>query len=120
MLIVLDSGVGFSASSPAGLLVKPVKSLPLGQPGRSHQAGGMDRHPLRQPLTPKPLKIALATHKKESEGLGLLIVRKLCDLLGASLVIDSSPGTGTRIHVRFLSNTTPTVTANLVKTGGLR
>lgn len=36
-------------------------------------------------------------------GLGLYIVRRICDRLGWALQVQSSPGSGTRFHIRFHS-----------------
>ncbi|WP_420150165.1 CheR family methyltransferase [Spirosoma sp.] len=41
------------------------------------------------------------TRSKTSEGIGLIIVRQLCELLNARLEIDSQPGVGTRFEVSF-------------------
>lgn len=44
---------------------------------------------------------AFVTTKPRGTGLGLTIVRRLAELHGARLVVDSVPGRGTRIDVRF-------------------
>jgi signal transduction histidine kinase len=40
------------------------------------------------------------THKQGS-GLGLYIARQLCEVNQAELTVDSSPGHGTRFHIRL-------------------
>jgi len=40
------------------------------------------------------------THKQGS-GLGLYIARQLCEVNQAELTVDSSPGYGTRFHIRL-------------------
>jgi signal transduction histidine kinase len=34
-------------------------------------------------------------------GLGLTLVRRLCELLGGSIVVESAPARGTRVALRF-------------------
>ena len=38
---------------------------------------------------------------KESEGLGLFIVKKICELLKATMDVESKPGQGTLVRIRF-------------------
>ncbi len=40
-------------------------------------------------------------HDLQGEGIGLLIVKRLCELLDASLELESAPGTGTTFRVRL-------------------
>jgi signal transduction histidine kinase len=102
ILSVQDSGSGYTPNSPTGLLVEQLK--PLSQPSSTHQSGGPDEYPLQEPPTTEALKTPSASHYKESEGLGLFIVKKLCELLRASMDIESAPGKGTLVRIRFLSN----------------
>ena len=41
------------------------------------------------------------TTRKEGSGLGLYIARQLCEANQAELTVDSSPGVGTRFHIRL-------------------
>jgi signal transduction histidine kinase len=102
ILSVQDSGAGFTPDSPTGLLAEQLK--PLSELTSAHQSGGPTEYPLQKPPTTEALKTPAASHQKESEGLGLFIVKKLCELLQASMDIESVPGKGTLIRVRFLSN----------------
>ncbi|RZI60013.1 MAG: sensor histidine kinase [Pseudomonas sp.] len=102
ILSVQDSGPGFTPTSPTGLLAEQLK--PLGQPSSTHQSGGPDEYPLQEPPTTEALKTPVASHYKESEGLGLFIVKKLCELLRASMDIESAPSKGTLVRIRFVSN----------------
>ncbi|AUD06640.1 sensor histidine kinase [Spirosoma pollinicola] len=102
ILSVQDSGPGFAPNSPTGLLAEQLK--PLSQPSSTHQAGGPAEYPLQEPPTTEVLKEPFARHQKESEGLGLFIVKRLCELLRASMDIESTLGKGTLIRIRFLSD----------------
>ncbi len=105
ILSVQDSGPGFSPNSPTGLLAEQLK--PLSELTSAHQLGGSAEYPLQEPPTTEVLKIPPASHQKESEGLGLFIVKKLCELLQASMDIESAPGKGTLVRIRFQSNQEP-------------
>lgn len=102
ILSVQDSGAGYAPNSPTGLLAEQLR--PLSQPTSTHQSGGPDEYPLQEPPTTESLKVPPANQQKESEGLGLFIVKKLCELLRASMDIESTPGKGTLVRIRFLSN----------------
>lgn len=102
ILSVQDSGTGFNANSPASLLSEQLK--PLSLPTSTHQSGGPGEYPLQEPPTTESLKALPAGNHKESEGLGLFIVKKLCELLRASMDIESAPDKGTLVRIRFLSN----------------
>ena len=100
---VQDSGLGL----PAGLLeffhkqLKPfveptsVLSTDEGQPISP-------RPNLEHQLPPDPLASQPATPSREKgEGVGLQIVKRLCELLGASLEIESIVGRGTLFRIRM-------------------
>jgi signal transduction histidine kinase len=102
MLSVQDSGPGFAPDSPTGLLAEQLK--PLSELTSAHQSGGPAEYPLQEPPTTEALKSPAASHQKESEGLGLFIVKKLCESLQASMDIESTPGKGTLVRIRFQTN----------------
>jgi signal transduction histidine kinase len=102
LLSVQDSGPGYRPNSPTGLLAEQLR--PLSHPTSAHQAGGSEEYPLQDPPTTEALKTPSASHQKASEGLGLFIVKKLCELLRASMDIESAPGKGTLVRIRFLSD----------------
>ncbi|MBD2755158.1 sensor histidine kinase [Spirosoma validum] len=102
ILSVQDSGPGYNPNSPTGLLAEQLK--PLSELTSAHQSDGPDEYPLQEPPTTEALKTPAASHQKESEGLGLFIVKKLCELLQASMDIESALGKGTLVRIRFLSN----------------
>ena len=45
--------------------------------------------------------VVLVATNKQGSGLGLYVARQLCEVNQAELTVDSSPGTGTRFHVRL-------------------
>jgi len=94
-LSVQDTGPGFSTNSPAALLAEQLK------PALSTTASHQDT-PL---FDEKPLVKSDAV--KESEGLGLFIVKKLCELMKASMDIESKPEKGTLVRIRFLMEQIP-------------
>ncbi|MCF2502040.1 HAMP domain-containing histidine kinase [Dyadobacter sp. CY107] len=102
ILSIQDTGPGFPASSPSGLLAEQLK--PLSQQGSSHRQGGKSEYPMDQPPSTESIKNELSSQMKESEGLGLFIVKKLCELLRASMDIESSQGQGTLVRIRFVSH----------------
>lgn len=53
------------------------------------------------PLQPTVALDTNDTTQPESEGIGLYIVKRLCELLNASLDVETHTGTGTLIRVRF-------------------
>lgn len=110
ILSVQDSGPGYAPNSPTGLLVEQLK--PLSQPTSTHQSGGVEEYPLQEPPTTESLKPPSASYQKESEGLGLFIVKKLCELLKASMDIESARGKGTLVRIRFLLNQESTHSIN--------
>ena len=101
ILSVQDTGPGFPADTPTGLLAEQLK--PLSQPSSTHQAGGRSEYPRDNSPSTEVLKKPAVSQMKESEGLGLFIVKKLCDLLKASMEIESAVNQGTLVRIRFLS-----------------
>ncbi len=49
----------------------------------------------------KPPLVRGETARRGGHGLGLTIVRRLSDRFGWPVTIDSSPGVGTRVEIRF-------------------
>ncbi|WP_031526489.1 sensor histidine kinase [Dyadobacter crusticola] len=91
-LSIQDTGPGFAANSPAALLAEQLKPNVI--TSASHQ-----EPQLMEELPPGQAEQA---QKKESEGLGLFIVKKLCELMKASMDIESIPGKGTLVRIRFM------------------
>jgi signal transduction histidine kinase len=93
LLCVQDTGPGFQAESPAAPLEGAVREATL----EAQQAeSGTDPAPtLRSQSDPD------ASHERGGEGIGLSIVKRLCELLDASLEMETSPGEGTTFRVVF-------------------
>jgi signal transduction histidine kinase len=100
-LSVQDTGPGFSRG-PAAPLERALKmatdqarDIEIPQEARAEAAA----------LTPAPTLPSQSGHKPSQalsgEGIGLSIVKRLCELLDASLEIDSAPGAGTTFRVTF-------------------
>jgi len=94
MLTVHDTGPGFHAGPGAPLAAalqeatKEARELDTraGEPSSAVSADVPDAHPVRQ---------------QRGEGIGLSIVKRLCELLDASLELESTPGEGTTFRVVF-------------------
>jgi signal transduction histidine kinase len=91
-LSIQDTGPGFTPNSPAALLAEQLKPSLLTT--ASHQEPELLKD------LPAPKKDDYR-HVKESEGLGLFIVKKLCELMNAAMDIESIPNKGTLIRIRF-------------------
>ncbi|MBO0951023.1 sensor histidine kinase [Fibrella forsythiae] len=91
IMSVQDSGPGLT-SGPAALLANQLR--PLAQLTSTHQSEGPTAYPSQQ--APDTLS------ERPSENLGLFIVKKFCDLLKASMDIETAPGQGTLIRIRLL------------------
>jgi signal transduction histidine kinase len=103
ILSIQDTGPGFSDPSPVAQLARQLK--PFSLPSSSHQLSGSPEP--QQAPTAEPLKLAKGHALKESEGLGLFIVKRLCELLKANMDIESAPGQGTLVRIRFLTRQEP-------------
>jgi signal transduction histidine kinase len=85
ILSIQDSGPGLpGAQAPA-----------LSPYGETSSAFGF-------PLPPEPEPAANSDIGLKGEGIGLSIVKRLCELLRAGLEIESQPGVGTLFRMRFL------------------
>ena len=93
ILSVQDSGPGLT-SGPAALLAGQLR--PLAQLTSAHQPEGPPKYPSS--------KIPTTQTKNQGEGLGLFIVKKFCELLKASMDIETEAGKGTLIRIRLLIN----------------
>jgi signal transduction histidine kinase len=93
LLCVQDTGPGFQAESPAAPLEDAVREATVG----AHDAEpGADPAPtLRSQSDPDTRR------ESAGEGIGLSIVKRLCELLDASLELETAPGEGTTFRVIF-------------------
>ena len=100
-LMVKDTGPGLSAGSGAPMLegLQEATASAKETDVKSAAIKGEASHVLTQPQdSPAPARPA---HQPDGEGIGLSIVKRLCELLDASLEIASSAAMGTTFRVVF-------------------
>jgi signal transduction histidine kinase len=100
MLDVTDTGPGFMR----------VPALPWRVHGRSHREARQVDEAARNsikgiPDAPSPHDFdpsdARPVHQEGGEGIGLSIVKRLCELLDATMEMESRPGEGTSLRIVF-------------------
>ncbi|MEO6927743.1 MAG: HAMP domain-containing sensor histidine kinase [Casimicrobiaceae bacterium] len=100
MLCVQDTGPGFHAGPGAPIAgaleeaTEESRNVEATQHGSGRSTGAGDTRPTGD----TDLR---AVHQEQGEGIGLSIVKRLCELLDASIEMESSPGDGTTIRVLF-------------------
>lgn len=99
MLTVEDTGPGFHAGPGAPLAgameQATVEAKLLDDNAQGEQHGGA-REPGREPAQDKR-----PVHQQAGEGVGLSIVKRLCELLDATVELESTPTAGTTFRVLF-------------------
>jgi signal transduction histidine kinase len=95
MLCVQDTGPGFRAESPAAPLEDAVRAA-TAEAQQAVPAADSDPAP-----TLKSQSDADSPPERGGEGIGLAIVKRLCELLDASLEMETAPGEGTTFRVIF-------------------
>jgi signal transduction histidine kinase len=103
MLCVTDTGPGFHAgpgASIAGALEEATEEArqveATARTGTSGQDGANDPSSSdASPVDTRPV------HAERGEGIGLSIVKRLCELLDASMEMNSTPGEGTSLRIVF-------------------
>ncbi|MBE9464008.1 sensor histidine kinase [Dyadobacter subterraneus] len=100
ILSIQDTGPGFAENSTLALFAEQLR--PSIHTTAVHQEGKM----LQEPAPAGPDQTT-NDHFKESEGLGLFIVKKICELMKATMDIESKPGQGTLVRIRFQSRQEP-------------
>ncbi|GGB83763.1 sensor histidine kinase [Dyadobacter sediminis] len=101
IMSVQDTGPGFSANSRTALLAEHLKPIVINS--ASHQEAQM----VQPPPNSNPVEKVQESNMKESEGLGLYIVKKICELMKATMDIESAPGKGTLVRIKFLMRQEP-------------
>ena len=98
-LMVKDSGLGM-LSGPGAPMVVGLKEA-TASARESDEKGAAIEGEISHVLTPTPgtHTTTISSHQKTGEGIGLSIVKRLCELLDASLEIVSSVETGTTFRV---------------------
>ncbi|MCK8493550.1 sensor histidine kinase [Spirosoma sp. RP8] len=100
IISVQDTGPGFSAG-PTALLADQLQSL--AQPTSSHQPEGPATYPSDAIPATSEQKDQPSQPKADGEGIGLFIVKRLCELMKGSMDIETSDR-GTLIRIRLLVN----------------
>lgn len=96
IMSVQDTGPGFASNSRTALLAEHLRPMILST--ASHQESKM----LQSPPTNNPAEKVQDSNMKESEGLGLFIVKKICELMKATMDIESAQDKGTLVRIKFL------------------
>jgi len=100
MLCVTDTGPGFHAgpgAPMAGALEEATEEArQVEETARTGVKGTQDP----SPSDAAPVDARLI-HQERGEGIGLSIVKRLCELLDASMEMDSTPGEGTSLRIVF-------------------
>ena len=100
MLCVTDTGPGFHAgpgAPMAGALEEATEEArQVEETARTGVKGTQDP----SPSDAAPVDARLV-HQERGEGIGLSIVKRLCELLDASMEMDSTPGEGTSLRIVF-------------------
>lgn len=95
-LCVQDTGVGISErASPA--ITRLMRAATREEEALAAQGGGAAFDPVQtlQSESSRPARAA------SGEGIGLTIVKRLCELLDATIHVESVPGSGTTFRVMF-------------------
>ncbi len=101
-LSVKDTGPGFRSES-APVLERALKAA-TAEAHQVEQRAEKAGDPLAQATPPDLLSSQTRSpsqHALQGEGIGLLIVKRLCELLDAGLELESASGTGTTFRVRL-------------------
>jgi signal transduction histidine kinase len=88
MLSVTDTGPGFHTDSGKPI-VQALENANQIDPGST------------APAVPYALSRVVPSAHEPGEGIGLSIVKRLCELLDATIEIESTPGVGTRFRILF-------------------
>jgi signal transduction histidine kinase len=99
MLLVEDTGPGFHTGSGkpmAKALEDATQTDPNASPNAVVPTTGSS-----VPAMPQTLGRVVSPTHESGEGIGLSIVKRLCELLDATIEMESTPGVGTRFRILF-------------------
>jgi len=101
MLCVTDTGPGFHAGPGA-----PMAGALEEATEEARHVEEAARTGIREAANDRPAPLAAApdarpTHQERGEGIGLSIVKRLCELLDSTIEMDSTPGQGTALRIVF-------------------
>jgi signal transduction histidine kinase len=102
MLCVQDTGPGFHAGPGAplaGALQEATKEAQHVEKQAAKEKGRSSLPEREPPVAPAPDRRPV--HQERGEGIGLSIVKRLCELLDASVELESKPREGTTFRVVF-------------------
>jgi signal transduction histidine kinase len=100
MVCVQDTGPGFHAGPGAPLAGALEGATAEARQVERDATGGEGWHSGAEPApSPPRTPDSRMMHQERGEGIGLSIVKRLCELLEASLELESEPGEGTTIRV---------------------
>ena len=102
ILSVQDTGPGFKEGSapPLARALKHATEESRDVEERADVAGDVTAPSESAPVLASRT-LARDTHEPHGEGIGLSIVKRLCELLDAGMELDSAPGKGTTFRVKF-------------------
>ncbi|GAB3794965.1 hypothetical protein GCM10028819_10210 [Spirosoma humi] len=101
LISIQDTGTGLH-EGPVAMLAEQLK--PLSEPTSIHQPGGPEDYPSQ--ATPATHAHQQERSQPNGEGIGLFVVKRLCQLLKASMDIETVPSHGTMIRIRLLTDQT--------------
>lgn len=93
LLLVKDTGPGLSEKSATALSMEPSLEEVTVE-GRKSTIRVTSNEPDKDAELP-------STAQPKGEGIGLHIVKRLCELLNANMEVEATPNTGTTIRIRF-------------------
>ena len=101
MLCVQDTGPGFHAGPGAPMAGALEAATDEARYVEQSAVTGEERHAAVESDAPAPLADGRAVHQAPGEGIGLSIVKRLCELLDAAVEMESDPGEGTTLRIVF-------------------
>jgi signal transduction histidine kinase len=109
MLCVEDTGPGFHAGSGAPMASALEEATEDARQVEATAGTGIKAQEAANDSPPDATNVdSRPVHQERGEGIGLSIVKRLCELLDASMEMDSTPGEGTSLRIVFPRRYHPT------------